>query len=162
MTESTWVACDSPETAGKPAVVREPEAAKGADVAKDADAIFPLSAVSRNLDVVLVAVAVLPALALGAPELGVVLGSAGWIGQRMLAVMDKRWTGKVADPVKQLAINLFEAFGRIWLLAGVIVLAGVLGERQDGLAAAVVIIAAYSVAFVIRLLSGARGPRGVA
>lgn len=131
-------------------------------MAKDADAIFPLSALSRNLDVVLVAVAVLPALALGAPELGVILGSAGWIGQRMLAVMDKRWTGKVADPVKQLAINLFEAFGRIWLLAGVIVLAGVLGERQDGLAAAVVIIVAYSVAFVIRLLSGARGPRGVA
>jgi hypothetical protein len=131
-------------------------------MAKEAGGPLPDSVVWRNLDLVLVAVAVVPAVLLGAPEIGCELGAAGWFLQRMMAVVDKRWTGKPADPVKQLALNLFEAFGRIWLLAGVIVLASLVGERQDGLAAAVVIIGAYSVAFVIRLLSGVRGPRGVA
>ena len=54
----------------------------------------------------------------------------------------------------QLGLNLFEAFGRIWLLAGAIILAGVAGGRADGLTAALVIFAAYSVAFAIRVLSG--------
>jgi hypothetical protein len=113
------------------------------------------SPVLRNLDVVLLAVALLPALALGVPKLGYVLGAGGWILQRAVAVFDRRWTGKPADPLKQLTATIFEAFGRIWLLAGVIVAAAVLGERTDGRTASVVILGAYSVAFVIRLLAGA-------
>ncbi len=40
-------------------------------------------------------------------------------------------------PGAGLGVGLVEAFGRIWLLAGAIVLAGVVGGRADGLAAAV-------------------------
>jgi hypothetical protein len=112
----------------------------------------------RSPDVVLVLIALLPALAYGAPRLGYLLGAGGWILQRLIAVVDRRWLGKSPDPVRQLAMNVFEAFGRIWLLAGVIILAAVLGERQDGLTAALVIFAAYSVAFIIRLSTGRRGP----
>ncbi|HEX3829954.1 MAG TPA: hypothetical protein VHV82_22040 [Sporichthyaceae bacterium] len=107
-----------------------------------------------NLDVVLLVVALIPALALGVPELGYVFGAGGWVLQRVVAVYDRRWTGKMADPLRQLTANLFEAFGRIWLLAGVIVAAAVLGGRTDGRTASVVILGAYSVAFVIRLFSG--------
>jgi hypothetical protein len=121
----------------------------------------PLSAVLRSPDVVLVIVAFLPAVALGASELGYLFGGGGWVLQRVLAVVDRRWIGKATDPIRQLAINLFEAFGRIWLLAGVIVLAAVIGERQDGLTAAVVILVAYSVAFVLRLSSGRNRARAV-
>jgi hypothetical protein len=117
------------------------------------------AALLRNLDVVLVVLALTPALTFGAPKIGYVLGGGGWILQRMVAVIDRRWTAKAADPMRALVFNLFEAFGRIWLLAGVIVLAAKLGERPDGLTAAVVIIGAYSVAFVIRLLSGPPGRR---
>jgi hypothetical protein len=121
----------------------------------DAHLVRPTSAaVLRNLDVVLLAVALAPALALGVPTLGYVLGAGGWALQRILAVADRRWTSKFADPLKQLTANLFEAFGRIWLLAGVIVAAAVLGGRPDGRTASVVILLAYSVAFVIRLVSG--------
>jgi len=131
------------------------------DIPKGADAPLasPTSLVLQNLDVVLVALALVPALLLGAPAIGFVLGACGWVLQRMVAVIDRRWTSKATDPVRELVMNLFEAFGRIWLLAGVIVLAAVLGERPDGLTAAVVIIGAYSVAFVIRLLSGPPGRR---
>lgn len=128
----------------------------------DVPVVGPVSVVLRSPDVVLAAVALLPALALGAPELGYVLGAGGWILQRLLAVIDMHWIGKVTDPLRRLTINLFEAFGRIWLLAGVIVLASVLGERHDGLTAALVILVAYTVAFVSRLGSRARRPGAVA
>jgi hypothetical protein len=132
------------------------------DVAMDADAPTDANAplVSRravlwgNLDLLLVAAAVVPALALNAPEPGFVLGAGGWILQRLVAVFDRRWIARTSDPIKRLAANLFEAFGRIWLLAGVIVASAAIGGRSDGLTASVVILAAYSVAFIVRLTAG--------
>jgi hypothetical protein len=109
----------------------------------------------RNLDVVLVLIAMVPAIALGAPALGYLIGAGGWILQRLIAATDQRWLRRVNEPVKQLGANLGEAFARIWLLAGAIVLAAVVGSRPDALTAALVIFGAYSVAFVIRLMTGA-------
>jgi hypothetical protein len=117
-----------------------------------------VAAVLRYLDVVLVVVAVPVALALGAPTFGCLVGALAWVAQRALAYTDRQWIGRAKEPRAQLGLNVFEAFGRIWLLAGAIVLAGVVGGRKDGLAAAVVIFAAYSVAFAIRLLSGRPAP----
>lgn len=110
--------------------------------------------VLRNLDVVLLVIALGPALALGVPVLGYAIGGGGWVLQRVIAATDRRWTSKVANPVKQLGVNLFEAFGRIWFLAGMIVIAAVVGGHSDGLTAALVIFWAYSVTFVIRIISG--------
>jgi hypothetical protein len=127
----------------------------GAAVAADAPAATPSSSLLwGNLDLIVVAAVVVPALSLGAPELGLLLGAGGWILQRLVGAFDRRLIRKASDPVKQVAANLAEAFGRIWLLAGVIVAASLLGERSDGLAASLMICAAYSVAFVIRLISG--------
>jgi len=111
-------------------------------------------AIALYLDVVLVVLAAAPAIALGAPALGYLIGAAAWIAQRVLAHADRRLIAGASEPRKQLGLNLFEAFGRIWLLAGAIVLAGVLGGRADGLTAAVVIFAAYTVAFAIRVITG--------
>lgn len=109
----------------------------------------------RNLDVVVVLIVAVPAIALGAPALGYLIGAGGWILQRLIAATDQRWLRRVTDPIKQLGANLGEAFGRIWLLAGAIVLAAVVGSREDALTAALVIFGAYSVAFVIKLMTGA-------
>lgn len=106
------------------------------------------------LDVVLMLIGVGVALALGAPVLGCAFGAGGWVLQRVVAEVDKRWTRKAVQPVRQLGIHLFEAYARIWLLAGVIVVSAVVGGRPDGLAAAVVIFGAYSVAFLVKLISG--------
>jgi hypothetical protein len=110
--------------------------------------------ISRYLDVVLVAVAAPLALALGAPTLGCLIGALAWIAQRVLAQADRRWIGKSREPRMQLGLNLAEAFGRIWLLAGAIIIAGVAGGRADGLTAGLVIFGAYSIAFAIRVISG--------
>jgi hypothetical protein len=112
------------------------------------------SAIVRYLDVTLVIVAAAPALALGAPVLGYVVGAGAWVAQRIIGLTDRRWIKRAREPRTQLGINLFEAFGRIWLLAGAIVAAGVIGGRVDGLSAALVIFGAYSVAFAITVFSG--------
>jgi hypothetical protein len=108
----------------------------------------------RYLDVVLVLIAMAPALALGVPVIGYVAAASGWILQRVLAESDRRWIRKVSEPRKQLGLSLFEGFARIWLLAGVIIIAGVVGGRVDGLTAALVTMGAYSVAFGIKVIMG--------
>ena len=116
-------------------------------------------ALLRNLDVVLVVLATPVALAMGVPTFGYLVGAIAWVVQSILQQADKRLVVKASEPRTKLGISLFEAFGRIWLLAGAIVLAGVVGGRADGLTAAVVICAAYSVAFAIKVLTG-RPPHG--
>jgi len=126
------------------------------DVDATSEALFMVFL--RYLDVVLVALIAIPALALGAPVVGYGVGAATWILQRVIAEVDKRWIANVTEPRRQLGFNLFEAFGRTWLLAGGIVIAGLIA-RTDGLTAAVVIFGAYSVAFMIRVASGPPQPR---
>jgi hypothetical protein len=106
-----------------------------------------------HFDVVALILATAPAIVLGAPVFGYVVGAVAWIAQRILAMTDRRWI-KAREARTQLGLNLFEAFGRIWLLAGAIVLAGVVGGRPDGLTAALVIFGAYSIAFAIKVLAG--------
>jgi hypothetical protein len=108
----------------------------------------------RYIDVALVAIAAIPALLLGAPAFGYLVGAAGWILSRVAQAADRHFTNRVADPVRRAGANLFEAFGRIWLLAGAIVIAAAVGNHKDGLTAALVVFAAYSLTFVIRLVSG--------
>jgi hypothetical protein len=108
----------------------------------------------RNLDVVFVALAAPVALALGAPALGYAIVAGAWVAQRILAQADRRWIENAAAPRTQLGRSLFEAFARIWLLAGAIIAAGVAGGRVDGLTAALTIFGAYSVAFAVRVITG--------
>jgi hypothetical protein len=108
----------------------------------------------RHLDVVAVLVATPLALALGAPVLGYCVGAGAWILQRVIAHADKRWIRKAAEPRTQLGLALFEAFARIWLLAGAIVIAGLAGSRANGLTAALTIFGAYSVAFAVKVILG--------
>jgi hypothetical protein len=114
-------------------------------------------AVARNFDLVLVPVGVTLALVLGAPVFGVLVGAGGWLLQRALAAVNRRLIDRAAEPGSQLGLNFVDAFARIWLLAGAIVVAGAAGHRADGLAAALLIFAAYSLAFAMRVASGRPG-----
>jgi hypothetical protein len=109
-------------------------------------------AIVDYLDVVAVILAVPVALALGAPLFGCLVGAGAWVVQRILAGVDRRWLNRAAE--RRFGLPLVEAFGRIWLLAGGIVLAGAAGDRADGLTAALMIFGAYSIAFAMRLLDG--------
>jgi len=124
------------------------------------DAVATAMTVARNLDVVLVLVLAAPAIALFAPGFGYAVGAGAWVAQRLLQHADRRLIGRIREP--RFGVNLVEAFVRIWLLAGAIVLAGVAGGRPDGLTAALVIFGAYSIAFAIRIVSGRPAPAGAA
>jgi hypothetical protein len=108
----------------------------------------------RYLDVVFAVIAAAVAIALGGPVLGCALGGGGWVLQRLVQVVDRSWARRLREPRAQLGVSLFERFGRIWLLAGVIVIAALAGGRRDGLAAAIIIFCAYTIRFVIGLVSG--------
>jgi hypothetical protein len=110
--------------------------------------------VLKYLDIVAVVIVAIPALLLGAPAVGYIVGGAAWLAQRALQLVDQRMTAKVDDSLRRAGVSLFEALGRILLLAAAIIVAGLAGGHKDGLTAALVIIVAYSVAFVIRLMSG--------
>jgi hypothetical protein len=112
----------------------------------------------QYLDVMLVVLATPVALALGAPAFGLLIAAGAWLLQRVLAHTDRRWIARRAQASgSRLGLDVAESFGRIWLLAGAIVVAGVVGGRADGLAAALTVFAAYSVAFATRLFSGREG-----
>jgi hypothetical protein len=113
-----------------------------------------LLAVVRHLDVVAVLIGAPLALVLGAPAFGVLVGAGGWLVQRAVAVADRMLIVKAAEPGSRLGLNFVDAFARIWLLAGAIIIAGVVGHRSDGLAAALLIFAAYSLALAVRLARG--------
>jgi hypothetical protein len=108
----------------------------------------------RYLDVIVVVVGAIPALLLGAPAVGYIIGACGWLLQRALQQVDRRMTSRIDDSLRRAGVRTFESFGRIWLLAAAIVIAAVAGGRKDGLTAAIVILVAYSVAFSLRLVSG--------
>jgi hypothetical protein len=116
-----------------------------------------LQAVVRHLDVVFVIIATPVALALGAPAFGVLVGLGAWLLQCAMAVVDRRLIVKAAPPGSRLGLNFVDAFARVWLLAGGIVIAGAVGHHRDGLASALLIFAAYSVALAVRLARGRSG-----
>jgi hypothetical protein len=108
----------------------------------------------QYLDVIVVIVGAVVASLVGAPAFGCIVGAVGWILQRVLQLVDRRITERIEDSLRRAGIRSAEAFGRIWLLAGAIVVAGAVGGRKDGLAAAILILAAYSIAFGLRIVSG--------
>jgi hypothetical protein len=129
---------------------RASAAARSADARADASR---LGAVLRYLDLILLAVAVPVTLALGVPVVGVVVSAAAWLLQHVVARAGGRWIAR-QGPNARFGLSLLDGFGRIWLLAGAIVLAAVIGGRSDGLTAALMIFGAYSVAFAVRFVSG--------
>jgi hypothetical protein len=108
----------------------------------------------QYLDVPVVVIGAIVAVLLGAPALGCTVGALGWILQRAMQLIDRRLTARIDDSLRRAGVRSAEGFGRIWLLAGAIIVAALAGGRKDGLAAAIIICAAYSVALLIRLMSG--------
>ena len=92
----------------------------------------------------------------GASPLGYLIAAGAWVLQRVLQQLDRRWIAGRGDDAR-FGLNLVDGFGRIWLLAGAIVLAAVIGGRGDGLTAALVIFCVYSIAFAMRVVEGRPG-----
>lgn len=104
----------------------------------------------------------LPAFVLlGWPLVGYAAVAAAWLGQHALLVAARRRTTAASlagERRAALGIFAFATLGRVWLVTATILAVGLIAERQDGLAAALLAAALVTVhlaAMVLaRLLGG--------
>ena len=116
----------------------------------------------RLLDVLLVIVTA-PVLAIaGAPALGVLVGAAAWIIQRFAALAIEARAKQVENVRSAVTMNLAGAFGRAWVVGLAILLVGTLGSREDGLAAALLVLVAFTVYLATSLATRSSSRRSAA
>jgi hypothetical protein len=108
----------------------------------------------RWIDVILV-VAVAPFVLLtGAPVLGYVVGAGAWIVTRLLALLVERRAAASDNPKTVAGLMLFTGLGRAWLLGLSILVVGLAGSRKDGLTAAIVVAAAFTLYLALGIAMG--------
>jgi len=94
----------------------------------------------RYADLALLVAAVPVFLVADLPMLGYAVIAAAWIVQRLvLAAAQRRAAASLAAGERRAAVGVTAAstLGRVWFVALCVLLVGVLGDREDGLAAAV-------------------------
>ncbi len=106
----------------------------------------------RYLDCLLV-VAFLPfALLAGLPAVGVLVGAVAWLLQRAFGVWIDGRAASTADARNATAIQFVGVMGRPFVLALTILAVGLLGDRDDGLAAALLALVAFTVYLVLSIV----------
>jgi hypothetical protein len=106
----------------------------------------------RWLDVVLVVLAAPFVILTGLPVLGYAVGATAWILNRLIGVFVERTASRQEDVRRAVGLNLGALIARSWLVGLTILAVGLAGEREDGLTAAILILAAFTLYFVSSLL----------
>ncbi len=109
----------------------------------------------KYVDLLVLAAALAVFLLGGLPLLGYAVGAAAWLVQRGIQmVAGRRVATELAAGQRQRAMGIVAAtsLGRVWLMATAVLLAG-LAERQAGLAAAVLVLALFTISFVAQGLA---------
>jgi hypothetical protein len=99
----------------------------------------------------------------GLPILGYAAAAAAWLAQRGIQVMaGRRVAAELAAGNRQRAMATIAAttLGRVWLMATVVLVTGLLGEHEDGLAAAVLLLVLFTVSFAAQGLAHLLEPEG--
>ena len=105
----------------------------------------------RFIDVFIVVITAPVIVLLGAPALGTLVAAAAWVLQRLAAVLIERQAKRSQSVKTGLGLNLAGVMGRAWLVALTILAVGVAGDRKDGLAAAILTLAAFTIYFATSL-----------
>jgi len=90
------------------------------------------------------------------PLLGYAVGAAVWIVQRLVQVFaTRRANAELAAGNRQKAMGIVAAttLGRVWLMATAVLVVGLVAEKEDGLAAAVMVLVLFTVTFAVQGLS---------
>jgi hypothetical protein len=111
-------------------------------------------ALIEYLDVVLVVLGAPIMLLIGVPALGYGIGAGAWLALRAAGVaVDRAAAG--ADARTQISIRMGYMLGRLFLLALAVILAR-RSSRDDGLAALIVIVVAFTVQLITSALNRPR------
>jgi len=103
----------------------------------------------KYVDLLVLAAALAAFLLGGWPLLGYAAGAVAWLVQRAIqTIAGRRAQAELAAGNRQKAMGIVAAttLGRVWLMATVVLLVG-LGEREAGLAAAVLVLVLFTVSF---------------
>jgi hypothetical protein len=99
----------------------------------------------------------------GLPMIGFAAGAAVWLAQRGIqALAARRAATELAAGERRRAMGIIAAttLARVWLMATAVLLTGLLAEREDGLAAAVLLVALFSVSFAAQGVAHLFEPEG--
>ena len=119
------------------------------------------SAKYADLVVLLAALAVF--VLAGLPMIGYAATAAVWLAQRGIQVLAaRRAQSELAAGERQRAMGIVAAttLGRVWLMATVILVTGLLAGREDGLAAALLAVVLFTVSFAAQGLAQLFEPEG--
>jgi hypothetical protein len=105
----------------------------------------------RFLDVALVVFFAPLLIVAGAPALGYLLGGASWILARVGGeLLDRK--ARSVDPRTGIGLQVAGMMGRAWVVGLAVVGAGVGGDRDDAVCAAVVALVAFTVYLPLSLI----------
>lgn len=118
----------------------------------------------RYADLALLALALPVFLVSGLPMLGYAVVAAAWLVQRAVRfAAERRVAASLAAGERRTAVGVTAAstLGRAWFVALCVLLVGLFGDREDGLAAAVLAAVLFTAQLggiaLSRMSSGARG-----
>jgi hypothetical protein len=110
----------------------------------------------RHLDVVLVVLSTPFVLLAGVPAAGFAIGAATWIVTRLAVGFLERRAWSARNTHVRTGLHLASILGRVWFVALAVLVARFAIGTPDGIAAAVVVLAAYTVELVTKITL--RGP----
>jgi hypothetical protein len=117
----------------------------------------------KYVDLLVLAASLAVFVVAGLPMVGYAAAAAAWLAQRGIQVLAaRRAQAELAAGERQRAMGIVAAttLGRVWLMATVVLLTGLLSEREDGLAAALLVVVLFTVSFVAQGLAHVFEPEG--
>jgi hypothetical protein len=117
----------------------------------------------KHVDLLVLAAALAVFVLAGLPMIGYAAAAAAWLAQRGIqALAARRAAAELAAGQRQRAMGVIAAttLGRVWLMATVVLLTGLLAEREDGLAAAILVVILFTVSFAAAGLAHLFEPQG--
>lgn len=106
----------------------------------------------RYFDCVLVLAFAPFGLLAGLPAAGIVVGTAGWLVQRVVGAMIEHYAANHPDPRTATGVQFAGGMLRPLLLGITILAVGQAGAREDGLMAAILVLVAFTVYMIVSII----------
>jgi hypothetical protein len=107
----------------------------------------------RYLDVCLVLATAPFVLIAGMPTLGYLIGASAWVLTRAGTTYVHGWALRTRDPKLKAGLHVAAMMGRVWIVALAVIVARYAGGKDDGIMAAALVLAAFTVYFVLAIVT---------
>ncbi|MEJ7876240.1 MAG: hypothetical protein WKF62_06235 [Solirubrobacterales bacterium] len=97
------------------------------------------------------------------PLLGYGVAAGAWVAQRLLLAYTSARTARslaAGDRRDAFRTTAVSGLGRVWLVSAAVLVVGLVADREDGLAAAILVTALFTVQFAILALTHRGGGNG--